>query len=201
MPAKTGRMKPCLKCGVEFWCSPCRDVGRLEKKYCSLACYRGGFTPERRKAAFWKKVDQSAGPDACWPWQGAITSHGYGCFSAGGGRVKGSHKVAYEFSKGPVPAGLQIMHTCDNRPCCNPAHMGLGTLQANMADCHAKGRNVRGEKSWSAKLTDDQVREIRRTFKRISHRKSNIPQLARDYGVSIATVSAIVRGSIWRHVT
>lgn len=123
---------------------------KMHEKFC-------GNVAER----FWPKVDKSAGPDACWPYTGSITSHGYGCTSAGNDKVVGAHKMAYLLAKGPVAAGLQVMHSCDNPPCCNPAHLSLGTASDNAADKAAKGRGLVGRKYWK-KLTAEQVMEIRR---------------------------------------
>ena len=51
-----------------------------------------------------------------------------------------AHRVAYVVAKGPIPAGLAVMHTCDVPPCVNPAHLVLGTQGDNIRDCCAKGR-------------------------------------------------------------
>ncbi len=141
----------------------------------SATCPRCGFQSKSRSIAshvwrcgvtreelFWHKVDKSAGPAACWPWKGAITSHGYGCFNLGPRgtvRIVGAHKAAYLFAKGEVPARMEIMHACDNPKCCNPAHLSLGTRQDNTADRVAKGRSHR--LGYRRKLTDEQVVEIR----------------------------------------
>lgn len=80
----------------------------------------------------WSKVDQSAGPDACWPWLGTINpGDGYGCISFLC-RKKTAHRVVYEMSVGPIPAGLQIDHLCRNRSCVNPAHLEPVTHTENI---------------------------------------------------------------------
>ncbi len=97
---------------------------------------------------FWAKVDRS-GP-GCWPWMGAHNPRGYGNFAIGDMTVRAS-RMAWELSFGPIPDGLWVLHTCDNPPCCNPAHLFLGTHAANMADMKAKGRapggNAVGERN------------------------------------------------------
>ena len=71
----------------------------------------------------------------CWEWQGNKSTDGYGCWS--GKRV---HRCLYSVQHGPIPDGLIIMHRCDNRSCCNPAHLELGTVADNNKDMMLKGR-------------------------------------------------------------
>lgn len=83
-------------------------------------------------------------PDDCWEWTGAKAA-GYGRFKSLG-KVYGAHRIAYTIAHGPIPAGsgyhgTVVMHTCDNRACCNPAHMRLGTAFDNAQDMAAKGRS------------------------------------------------------------
>lgn len=116
---------------------------------------------------FWNKVNR-ASEDACWLWTGAVDTRGYGnmnCY----GRTKRSHRIAWELAHGPIPPGVGhhgtvVMHTCDNRICCNPAHLKLGDHSANMADMREKGRRKQinaGQANGRAKLTPEQVHAIR----------------------------------------
>lgn len=94
----------------------------------------------------WAKVDRSAGPDGCWPFTGSTMHNGYGHLGGEGGRgapTLAAHRVAYEDAVGPIPAGMYVLHTCDNRPCCNPAHLWIGTQGDNLRDMWAKGRRPR----------------------------------------------------------
>jgi hypothetical protein len=94
---------------------------------------------------FWSKV-ATAGPDDCWPWTAATTPKGYGrwTYREGGKNCHTTaHRKAWELANGPIPAGFQVLHRCDNPPCCNPAHLWLGTHRDNMADKVAKGRQSR----------------------------------------------------------
>jgi hypothetical protein len=96
---------------------------------------------------FWSHVDKSAGPDACWPWKDAASfRRGYGMFRIGWKKpIVQASRHSYEITHGVTLATEQfVMHTCDNPPCCNPAHLQLGDAQANNADMWAKGRGSRG---------------------------------------------------------
>jgi hypothetical protein len=57
------------------------------------------------------------------------------------GTLYRSHKLMYMLAVGPVPAGMCVMHKCDNAPCCNPDHLKLGTRAENNQDMHRKGRS------------------------------------------------------------
>ncbi|WP_197038535.1 HNH endonuclease [Herbidospora cretacea] len=100
------------------------------------------MTPERqyqREAIFWENVDRSAGPSACWLFKGQINSSGYGEFDGGKAIVgsNGAHRLAYIFANGlkkNLPRKIFVRHLCANPPCCNPAHLTLGTQRDNMKD-------------------------------------------------------------------
>src|ERR1700680_5052102 len=72
---------------------------------------------------FWSHVDQSGGPDACWPWLISFAQFGYGQFCIEKGKMERSHRVAYALTFGAIPEGMCVLHRCDNPACCNPAHL------------------------------------------------------------------------------
>ena len=98
-------------------------------------------TPERRawrEAKFWAKVDRSGGPDACWPYSAAKPG-GYGLTAAGGAMTgsNAAHVVAFTLAMGlPKAPNREVVlrHLCDNKPCCNPAHLLPGAQSENVRD-------------------------------------------------------------------
>lgn len=134
----------------------------------------------------------------CHIWRGSKFLSGYARMKVGG-RTFRAHRVIWECANGPIPAGMLVCHRCDNPPCVNLAHLFLGTHAENSADMAAKGRAshnetkvyTRGDKHHNAKLTDEEVEEIRRIYQ---DGGINQGQLAILFGVSQALVSKIVRG-------
>ena len=190
----------------------------------------------RIKARFWAKVaiceHGKECPDCCWPWAFGKTSNGYGLFYLGceGKRTISAtaHRVAWELDHNEfIPNDLWCLHACDNRPCCNPAHLWLGTQQDNMEDMRGKGRDAKGEMhgartrpgSWpkgkahwsythpelvrkgeqhhSARLTAAQVLEIRALASTGEH---SCADLARRSPASRQTIQDIVTGRTWKHL-
>lgn len=76
----------------------------------------------------------------CWIWRGWVAHNGYGQ-RAFRGKTMRVHRIMYTIVNGPVPSELDVCHTCDNRLCCNPAHLWVGTRKQNMEDCLAKSRH------------------------------------------------------------
>lgn len=146
----------------------------------------------------------------CWVWQGA-TIAGYGYIrdnSTNGGRMMKAHRVMWESIHGPIPEGLYVCHSCDNRPCCKPDHLWLGTHDENVADCKGKGRTPSGDRSGRRKyperwyagkcspLTPADVRIIRARVAAGEWQKV----VAASYGIAPNTVSSIVHRHTWASV-
>jgi hypothetical protein len=103
--------------------------------------------------------------------------------------------VAYELAVGPIPAGCVVMHSCDNPPCCNPAHLLAAPQKDNLADMRAKGRagdcRVFGEKHGRSKVSDAQVAEIRALYEAGELSQEAI---GRRFWIDQTNVGRIVRG-------
>jgi hypothetical protein len=173
---------------------------------------------------FWSRVDTSD-HWGCWPWVSHRTPFGHGQITLGLKR-RFAHRLAYELVYGEIPDGLVISHTCNNAPCCNPTHLKAMTQSENiryMYECkraYSQGRHysqlrpevlsrgdahysrqqperlARGERSGTAKLTADMVREIRRLL------ADGVTQteIERRLGIDQTTVSQIARRKTWGHV-
>jgi len=146
----------------------------------------------KERARFWTHVHRT---DGCWLWTAATNSDGYGLWHIAGKTVQ-AHRASYAYTKGPIPKGLHVLHSCDNPTCVNPAHLSLGTNQTNVDDSVSKGRNCRGTRNGNSKLTEDQVRQIRARYAA----GESYPDLGIAFGVTSVLIGQIVRNKIWKHV-
>lgn len=146
-------------------------------------------------ASIWEKIDQSGGPDSCWEWRGCSQRGGYGIFSFSGKQYLAHRWVAEQ--SGMSIIGRVVRHGCDNRKCCNPAHLATGTLADNIRDRVERGRSARGEAHGRRRLSDAEVLEIRRRYA-----MGGVSQyaLAPEYGVSRSTIADVVSRKNWRHL-
>jgi hypothetical protein len=156
--------------------------------------------PEYR---FWKDVDKN-GPihpvhGQCWVWTGYMRPSGYGRFSVCN-KLTPVHRYSYEEFVGHVPHDLWVLHKCDNPACVRPDHLFLGTDQDNATDKVNKGRQSKGEVARQSELTEEDVRDIRRRYRRWSHNCSNARELAEEKGVARDAIHSIIAGKSWRHV-
>ena len=175
--------RPCTSCGATF------KPETSSMKFCSLPC------------RFWSHVDKKRDAD-CWEWTKAITtSTGYGNITITPGNQEATHRLAFKLSHGEIPAGMYVCHKCDNRKCCNPAHLYLGTPQDNARDMWVRGRQhnystmEKGVDRHNARLNEEKVIYIRANFA-----KRSATDLARQFGVSVSTVIEAAKGITWKHV-
>lgn len=139
--------------------------------------------------------------ESCWEWMGFRNPKGYGQMTINCKR-KLVHRASYELYVGPIPKGKGfhgtcVLHKCDNPACYNPNHLYLGTNKDNIVDKINKQRQTKGVDVWCAKLTKEQVVEIRSKY---IPRKYSTRRLAKEYGVSQLAIYAIVSGKTWRSV-
>lgn len=148
---------------------------------------------------FWPKV---AFGDGCWEWLGARDDNGYGwikvTWEASHPRQEKAHRVCWILTRGPIPDGQRVLHTCDNPPCVRPSHLFLGTDLDNRHDAMKKGRwtPTRGERVGTSKLTDEDIIQIRGALSQ-GVRQSD---LALKFGVTQSAISNISRRKRWTHI-
>lgn len=128
----------------------------------------------------------------CWEWPGRRNDKGYAQI----GSVSG-YRHAFELFHGEIPNGLHVCHRCDNPPCVNPDHLFLGTHVDNMKDCTAKGRRAKGESSGAAKLTEDEVVQIR---KMRFNGGFTLKEIGARFRITHEAVRQICAGNTWKHV-
>lgn len=137
----------------------------------------------------------------CWEFTGFCLPNGYGRIGGIGG-TKLAHRVSYEVHVGKIPEGMHVCHHCDNPPCVNPKHLFAGTRSDNAQDMIRKGRakaptaqpKTRNMAHWKAKLTPEQVQQIR--TRKAEPRKA----LAAEFGLNARYVSAIICGRKRKYV-
>lgn len=138
-----------------------------------------------------KKVERIP-EGGCWVWMGATTVRGYGQIEHKTKKLY-AHRASYEAFVGEIPQGMYVCHTCDNVSCVNPNHLFLGTQKQNLQDMARKGRSTRGEKNPGAKLTEEQVNQIRTMDGTCSF-------ISKIFNVSSSAISAIKRKERWSYV-
>ncbi len=145
---------------------------------------RGMHLPVNVK--FWLYIVRGATESDCWGWEGFTDKDGYGKLRCRK-NCKGAHIISYEIHFGAVPEGVMVLHTCNNPPCSNPAHLYTGNHQKNMDDRMAAGHYPANERAPHAKFPDavaDAVRSAAGTHSAI----------ATEFGMSRSQVSNIKAG-------
>jgi len=137
----------------------------------------------------WKHLQEKE--NGCWEYEGQGVS--YARFMNANDQLEYAHRVSWRLFRGAIPAGMFVLHECDNPKCCNPMHLFLGTQADNMRDKCLKGRQAKGASHGRSKLTEQDVIDIR---------ASNDKQvtLAERYGVSQQLISFIQNYKIWTHL-
>lgn len=140
-------------------------------------------------------------PNGCWLWIGRINKDGYGLITIGSRRDDSkaqalAHRAMFAMKVQSIKGGQQVLHRCDSPGCVNPEHLFLGTQADNVADMVAKQRQQRGSRNGHAKLTEQNVRVIRKLLVGGVSK----PEIGRRFGVDRSVISMISSGKRWRHV-
>lgn len=180
-----------------------------ENAMSKINCIPPLLTPQQI-SRFHARIKRGNSSD-CWPYQG-YSLGGYGHYNyKKGGRSVRAHRLAYYLHYGIWPT-VNVLHHCDNPPCCNPCHLFVGTHADNVADKVAKNRQARGSCHGSvshpektrrgemhpmAKLTATMVAYIKGMLRGIPGEQTEI---ARRTGISNYTVHLIAKNKIWKNV-
>ena len=177
-PVPVDRKRTCPTCGAMFL----RAYTHPKQRFCSKPCADADNEPREIEYV----EDEHTG---CF----VVTSHKL--HNTGYPRLRSvpMHRALYEQKFGPIPSGLVVRHKCDNRACINMEHLELGTPEDNWRDMFTRGRNARGECVGSAKLTEEDVREIR------ASRDRQI-DIASRFHIRQGHVTKIKSRQLWRHV-
>lgn len=134
----------------------------------------------------------------CWLWLGKPGGGGYGQFHIRSTTLTPpAHRAGYALFKGPIPEGVLVRHGgCHNSKCVNPDHMELGSHADNMRDRARDGTSNRGERNGMARLTEVEVRAIRRGLVR----GQTYRDLGKQFKVSDSVIGDIARGKTWGHL-
>lgn len=185
--------KICDECGGAFKVHPCRIS---TARWCSKKCAGLGMCISPQE--LFERYVKIAAPEGCWEWSGARDRDGYGiCGNRSGSEgERRAHRFSYELHFGPITEGFIICHRCDNPPCCNPAHLYLGTDADNATDRKDRLGYPLGCKNSNAKLTESTVGEIKAAL------RSGMSgyRLAKQFGVSERAINFIRHGRTWKHV-
>ena len=144
---------------------------------------------------FWSFVGNTDSGD-CWLWTGSLSSHFAQARLSYKNKTLLAYRVSYELHKGTIPKGKIIRHMCDNPSCVNPEHLEIGTQADNVKDMIDRGRAKyppvkHGSQHPRAKLTEDQVAEIRQS-------SETGVELARRFNVSTSAISVIRNNKKWK---
>ncbi len=145
----------------------------------------------------WKRINKKS-DEECWNWIGVISKTGYGHM-----RINYKHhlvhRIVYKEICGSIPEGMCVLHKCDNRSCCNPKHLYIGTYKDNSCDMINRGRKASqiGEKNNASKLTNEEINQIKFLF---STGKYFQKELGKMFGVTQSNISCIVRDVTWKFI-
>lgn len=143
----------------------------------------------------WSKIDKRTDSE-CWEWVGSRATTGYGILRVNY-KPYLAHRLMWQFyNETAIPEKGVICHRCDNPPCCNPAHLFLGTQADNIKDAAKKGRMPKGERHFNAAITEDDVRQIRY----FGYTNMTKRAIGKKFGISRQATTDILLKHTWGHV-
>ncbi len=146
---------------------------------------------EEVRERFFNKVNKT---ETCWLWTGYCHNTGHGQFNYNGKPIL-AHRFSWLLAGHTIPERMCVCHAphsiCGHRNCVNPDHLRVDTTAANNRDRIADGTSTRGTKHPMNKLTEEQVRDIRRRG------EENQARLAEEFGVHNSTINQIIKRKNW----
>lgn len=152
---------------------------------------------------FWGRVDKRT-EDECWNWTGARNNSGYGTYCYKGTTCV-AHRIAYLLTYGGITelaptdftSNQFVLHSCDNRACCNPKHLHLGTYSDNQKEAYDRLRRAqpKGSEHANSKLTPENVAKIKELY--LSPQYGQV-KLAEMFGISQTAISLLLRGETYK---
>lgn len=176
----------CERCGVDYWL----EHGKVGKgfRYCTSTC-------RYEKPLVRLLKNASTNEQECLLFAGARNSDGYGNIKFEGEQWR-AHRLSWHLQRGPIPAGLDVLHICKKcRACVNIDHLYLGTVEDNTKDRMEQGHQAKGEAHGNAELTVEQVIEIRKL-----KGKQTLAVTAEQFGVSINCIRDVWHRNTWDHI-
>jgi len=178
----------------------CKKEGCTKKHYAKGFCslhykrfWKSGDTEVNRPCArgnveerFWNHIQKKV-ENECWEWQGFVDKDGYGKMRTTDTN-EAAHRASYRIHNGEIPKGLNVLHKCNNPPCCNPNHLYVGDQSRNMQDRIDAGNFLYGECHHNSKISNE-------TVVLIKNDSGTHKQLAEKYGCSASQIGNIRRGS------
>ncbi|MFJ0492812.1 HNH endonuclease signature motif containing protein [Citrobacter werkmanii] len=130
--------------------------------------------------------------EGCWIWRRSVASSGYGQIRLNYKNLR-ANRASFMVFKGEIPDGMVIRHTCDNKLCINPDHLILGSCKQNSEDMVSRDRQAKGIKNGRCKLSEDTVREIKKSTLSCS-------KTAEKFGISKSHAHKIMKGAAWSFI-
>lgn len=203
------KVKRCVQCGV--WFSHRKASGQVyhsarwaEKVTCTNRCHalrRWARDAEPINERFWRQVAKGQ-KSKCWPYTGAARDRkGYGGFHWKDKKMMRAHRMAWILTNGPIDEGLVVTHRCDNKVCCNPYHLRLGTVADNNADSFARTDRVsrnRDTGHHATRWNSAQVTDIIQRYNALpkgpngGRKQGVVSALAREFDTTLAGLLSLI---------